>query len=113
MAEISDEYIKEIHTKFKDYTIVLIKQIAKRKEAGADSVIWEHGRKNLSLREDGVLSIVCPVFGNDNLSGLYIFNTDADEAVKIMDSDPAVKAGIFRYEIYSCKGIPGDSLAIK
>jgi len=111
MAKITDEYIREIHAKFRDYTIVLIKQTPKRKGTGADTIIREHGRKNLALREEGVLSIVCPVFGDYELSGLYIFNVSAGEAEKIMDDDPAVKAGIFQYEIYPCKGLPGDSLA--
>ena len=110
MALITDEYIKEKHTELKDYTIVLIKPTSKRKEAGADAVILEHARKNFSLREDGVLSIVCPVFGDYNLSGLYIFNVIVEEARKIMDDDPAVNAGIFQYEIYPCKSFSGDSL---
>ena len=111
MAIITDEYLKETLTKLKDYTIVLIKSTPKIKEAGADAIIWEHGRKNMSLRVDGLLSVVCPVLGSDNLSGLYIFNLTTDEAKKIMDDDPGVKAGIFQYEIYPCKGFPGDSLA--
>jgi len=110
MVKITDEYVRDMHTKFRDYTIVLIKATPGRKEAGADSVIREHGRKNLALREEGVLSIVCPVFGNYALSGLYIFNLSVAEAQKIMDDDPAVKAGIFNYEIYPCKGFPGDKL---
>ena len=112
MANITDEDFRERHSKLKDYTIVLIRPTPKRKEAGADAIILEHGRKNMALREDGVLSIVCPVFGDYDLSGLYIFNVTAEEARGIMDDDPAVKAGIFIYEVYQCKGFPGDSLAL-
>ena len=111
MENITDEYFRERHSKLKDYTIVLIRPTPKRKEAGADAIILEHGRKNMALREDGVLSIVCPVFGEYEISGLYIFNVSVDEVQKIMEDDPAVKAGIFQYEIYPCKGFPGDSLA--
>jgi len=111
MAIITDEYFKERHSKLKDYTMVLIKPTPKRNEAGANAVILEHGRKNMELQADGVVSIVCPVFGDYEVSGLYIFNVSVDEAQKIMDDDPAVKAGIFQCEIYPCKGFPGDSLA--
>jgi len=108
---ITDEYFKERHSKLKDYTIVLIKSTPKRKEPGAEAVILEHGRKNMELQAEGVVSIICPVFGDYELSGLYIFNVAVEEAKRIMEDDPAVKAGIFRCEIYPCKGFPGDALA--
>ncbi|MCL1814821.1 MAG: hypothetical protein FWG27_03235 [Treponema sp.] len=111
MAIISDEYFREMHNKLKDYTIVLIKPTPKRNDAGADAIIFEHARKNLAISEEGLASIICPVFGGNNLSGVYIFNVSVNEVQRIMDNDPAVKAGIFIYEIYPCKGFPGASLA--
>ena len=111
MAVITDEYFREIHSKLRDYTMVLIKSTPKRNDAGAEAIIFEHARKNFAIREDGLVSIVCPVFGDNDLSGMYIFNIPASEVQRIMDDDPAVKAGIFNYEIYPCKGFPGDSLA--
>jgi len=33
-----------------------------------------------------------------------------EEVVRIMDEDPAVKAGIFTYEVHPIRGFPGDSL---
>ena len=111
MAVITDEYFREMHSKLRDYTMVLIKSTPKRNDAGAEAIIFEHARKNFAIREDGLVSIVCPVFGDNELSGMYIFNMSPNEAQKIMDDDPAVKAGIFTYEIYPCKSFPGDSLA--
>jgi hypothetical protein len=32
-----------------------------RRMEGVDGIIWEHGRRNFSLRADGLLSIICPV----------------------------------------------------
>jgi hypothetical protein len=111
MTKISNEYFRDIQSKMKEYTIVLLKITSKRNEPGANDIIMEHARRNLALREDGLVSIVCPVFTDPDFGGLYIFNTDVDQARIIMDDDPAVQAGIFHYDIYSCKGIPGDSLA--
>ena len=111
MTIITDEYFKERHSKLKDYTIVLLKPTTKSKEDGARAVIMEHTRKNMALQLDGVVSIVCPIFGDFDIAGLYIFSVTVDEVKRIMDDDPAVKAGIFQYEIYPCKGFPGDSLA--
>ena len=111
MTIITDEYFKEMHSKLKDYTMVLIKSTPKRNDAGAQAIIFEHARKNLAIREEGLASIICPVFSENGLSGVYVFNVSVDEARRIMDDDPAVKAGVFQYEIYPCKGFPGDSLA--
>lgn len=110
MPRITDEYMREMLSKTKSYSIVILKATPKRKEAGADSIVWEHGRRNFLLRADGVLSIVCPITGNSEVSGLYIFNADTERTKQIMAEDPAVKAGIFDYEIHSCRSFPGDAL---
>jgi hypothetical protein len=96
--------------KTKEYSIVLLKPGPEPDQAGADKIIWEHGRRNFSLRADGLLSIVGPVTAEGGLSGLCIFNMSMDETKKIMDDDPAVMAGIFVYETYPWRSFPGDSL---
>lgn len=50
---ITDEYMKQMITKTKDYTIVILKAAQKRNEPEAEKIIWEHGRRNFSLREEG------------------------------------------------------------
>ncbi len=55
-------------------------------------------------------AIVCPVSAEGNVSGMGIFTAGMDETKKIMDEDPAVKEGIFIYEIYPCRSFPGSSL---
>ncbi len=76
----------------------------------AQSIIWEHGRRNFDLREEGKISVVCPVSKEADVSGMYIFNTTEEEAATIMKDDPAVQAGIFEYRTYPCMSFPGDSL---
>jgi hypothetical protein len=39
-----------------------------------------------------------------------IFTTAVDETKKIMDEDPAVKEGIFIYEVHQCRSFPGSAL---
>ena len=65
---------------------------------------------NFQLRADGLLSIVCPVSGDTGVAGFGVFNSPVEETKKIMDEDPAVKACIFVFEIYSCRSFPGDTL---
>jgi len=54
----------------------------------ADKIVWEHGRRNFELRRDGILSIVCPVRDESDVSGIGIFSTSPEETRRIMDRDP-------------------------
>lgn len=110
MAEINDDYMRQMLTKSRNYSVVILKQGPNYGITGFEKIIWEHGRRNFSLPSDGLLSIVCPVTDNSDYSGVGIFNSSIDEAKKIMDGDPGVAAGIFTYEVHSCKSFPGDSL---
>jgi hypothetical protein len=110
MAVISDDFMRQLLTTTKEYCICILKATPKRNEPGVEPILWEHGRRNFSLRADGLLSIVCPIRDGSGVSGLGIFNVSLDEVKKIMDDDPAVKAGIFTYELHACRSFPGDSL---
>jgi hypothetical protein len=65
------------------------------------------------LREEGKLSIVCPINDGTEVKGVGIFSTSIEEIKGIMDEDPAVKAGIFTYEIHPYRSFPGDKLPEK
>ncbi|MFI5185483.1 MAG: hypothetical protein ACHQF0_02060 [Chitinophagales bacterium] len=111
MTTITDEYMQQMLMKTKDYTIVLLKPGPQANDyPDIKKLIWEHARRNFSLKADGVLSIVCPVTAETSVNGLYIFNTSVEESKKIVDEDPAVQAGVFVYEVHPCKSFPGDSL---
>jgi hypothetical protein len=111
MTAISDEYMQQMLTKTKEYHIVLLKPTPGTGDNPDNKrILWEHARRNFSLRADGLLSVVCPVTGETGVSGIGIFNASAEETKNIMDGDPAVQAGIFVYEIHPCRSFPGDSL---
>ena len=111
-VSVTDEYMREHLQKTKPYTIVILHKTPKRDtDPLADKIIWEHGRRNFQLRRDGKLSVVCPVRDESDVSGIGIFSGDLEETRKIMDGDPAVKAGIITYETHSTRSFPGDSLA--
>ena len=110
MAEITDEFMMAMLPKTKTYTAVLLTAAPNRTMEGADKIVWEHGRRNFSLRADGVLSIVCPVPDGSDLAGIGIFNATVEETQAIMDGDPGVQAGVFVYEVHPCRSFPGDSL---
>jgi hypothetical protein len=112
MAEITDEYMRAMLPTTKEYTAVLLKAGPNRRMEGVDQIVWEHGRRNFSLRADGVLSIVCPVPGGEELNGIGIFNATVEETRAIMDDDPGVQAGVFVYELHPCRSFPGDALPV-
>lgn len=107
---ITDEQMREELRTAKPCTIVLLRSTARRNEAGADRIIWEHGRRNFELRAQGALAIACPVVDESNLSGVCIFTTNSEETRKIMDGDPGVEAGLFTYEIHPTKIFAGSGL---
>ncbi len=110
MAEITDEFMKQMLTKSKNYCIVILKHGPKYGTSGFEKIIWEHGRRNFSLRSEGLLSIVCPITDDSNYSGIGIFNSSLEKTQEIMDNDPGVVDGIFIYEIHPCRSFPGDVL---
>jgi hypothetical protein len=110
MTEITDEFMREMISTTRNYSIVILKAGPKRNEDGVEKIIWEHGRRNFALRADGVLPIVCPISYGSNVMGVGIFNAPVEEVKKIMDEDPGVKAGAFVYEIHACRSFPGASL---
>ncbi len=110
MEEITDEYMKEMMTKTKAYTVVILKTTQRIREKYAEKIIWEHGRRNFQLRNEGILSIVCPIRDGSEISGVGIFSSGINEVKGIMEEDPGVKAGIFTYEIHTTRSFPGDKL---
>jgi len=107
---ISDEYMRQMLPKAHSYCAVILKAGPNRRRDGVERIIWEHGRRNFALREEGILPIVCPVADGSEVSGVGIFATGVEETRRIMDEDPGVKAGVFVYEVHPCRGFPGSAL---
>jgi len=107
---ITDEFMKEALTKTKNYSAVILKAGPKFGGPGADKIIWEHGRRNFALREEGIMPIVCPVLDQSGICGICILNADINKTKNVMDQDPGVHAGIFEYEVHPIRGFPGSAL---
>jgi hypothetical protein len=110
MATVTDEQMRALMPTTRTYTAVILKAGPNRHMEGADAIVWEHGRRNFSLRADGLLSIVCPVADGTEVNGIGIFNLDPDRTREVMDGDPGVQAGVFIYEVHPCRSFPGDAL---
>ena len=110
LPEISDDFMRENLPKAKPFTLAFLKKTPKLGEQDPSPIIWEHGRRNFSLRESGLMPIVCPIRDDEEYAGVCIFVVGADEAARIMDNDPGVRAGIFSYEILETRSFPGSAL---
>ena len=110
MSEITDEFMTQMLSRARDYSIVILKAGPNHSRPGAEKIIWEHARRNFLLRARGLLPVVCPITDDSDLVGIGIFDADVDLAKTIMDQDPAVKEGVFVYEAHPCRSFPGDCL---
>ena len=113
MSEITNDYMRAMLKTTKRYTLVILHRTPRRGEPGADKIVWEHGRRNFELRRDGLLSVVGLVVQDEtDVTGVCIFSANLKRTKRIMNEDPAVKAGIFTYEAHLIEGFPGDALAL-
>jgi hypothetical protein len=110
MTSISDEYMRTMIPLAREYCVVILKAGPKRNDPGIEAITWEHARRNFSLRQEGILSIICRIDDGSPIKGIGIFHTDIGHVKGVMDDDPGVRAGIFEYEVHSCHGFPGDCL---
>ena len=110
MKTITNEFMMSMLSKTKQYTLVLLKAGPQINHPDFNAMLWEHARRNFALREEGLLSIVCPVTDESDLKAIGIFNTDAQTTKQLMEEDICVQAGIFTFDIHPTKSFPGDSL---
>jgi len=112
MSSVTDDEIRSALETSRAYTLVLFRGGPRADKPGADRMIWEHGRRNLELRKEGKLDLIIRLGTEGEILGLDVFNTSVDETRRIMEDDPAVKAGVLTCEIRRAMSFPGDSLSV-
>ena len=110
MKTITNEFMMQMLGNSRNYTIVILKKGPNEDIPEVKQIIWEHGRRNFELREQGLLSIVCPIAEENDVRGIGIFNADKEKVKEIMDGDPGVQQGVFVYEVLDARSFPGDVL---
>lgn len=110
MKTFSDEEMGQLLPTAKQYSVVILKRGARFGDESSAQIIWEHGRRNFGLRDDGVLAVVLPVTDESDVCGIGVFAATVDETAAIMADDPGVAAGVFVYQVHACRGFPGDAL---
>ena len=84
MTEISDDFMRDMLSRSREYTLVILRDGPNRDAPDRDRIVWEHGRRNFSLRADGHLAIVCPVRDGTDVCGVGIFTGNQEETNRIM-----------------------------
>lgn len=107
---MTEEYMREMLKKSKPYCVLILRAGPQIGMEGVRDIIWQHGCRNMELRLDGLLPIICRVTDDSDIAGIGVFNATEEEVRSIMDDDPGVKAGVFVYEVHPCLSFPGDSL---
>ena len=110
MAIITDDYMRLMQDKTKEYCICILRITARRGQTGANRLVTEHNRRTFALRAQGPLAILCQVSDGSGISSVLIFNASVDEVKKLMAEDPAVKDGIFTVELHACRSFAEDML---
>ncbi len=73
MKEFTDEEMTELLPTARPYTIAILKAGPRFGTDSAADIIWEHGRRNFALRDDGILAIVLPVADGSQLCRVCVF----------------------------------------
>ena len=110
MKNFSDDEMAPLLAAAKAYSVVILKRGPQYGSDEASGIIWEHGRRNFGLRDEGVLAVVLPTTDESDVCGVGVFAATVEDTVAIMAEDPGVAADVFTYEVHLCLGFPGDAL---
>ena len=110
MRTFTDEEMGQLLPTAKPYSVVILKRGPRFGDEASPGLIWEHGRRNFGLRDDGVLAVVLPVTDESDVCGIGVFAATVEDTTAIMNDDPGVAAGVFTYQVHPCRGFPGDAL---
>lgn len=111
LPAITDAEMRTIIQYSQPYSVVVLRAGPKYGSPEAKDLIWEHSRRNFSLRAKGDLAVILGVSDDSDIRGFGIFDKDPDTTAKIMNADPGVQAGVFEFDVLPVRGFPGDALA--
>jgi uncharacterized protein YciI len=113
MEQSPQEFLQEIISKVKPYTLVFLVKGPNRNhdENTLDDVQFNHLKYLNYLREKGILPVHGPLGDDGNVVGIGIYNSaDPEEVRKWCEEDPGFKAGRFTYEYHPFITFPGSTL---
>ena len=113
MEEITSEFIQAQIAKGRKYTMIFLKEGPNRSqgEEEAEELQMAHLKYLFGLRQKGLLVINGPLLTHPEIRGVGIYATeDMEEAKRLAEQDPAVKAGRLVVEANQYFSLPGSAL---
>ncbi|HEX9511456.1 MAG TPA: YciI family protein [Puia sp.] len=98
--------------KIRPYVLLLLTKGANYGRPDTRRIIQsEHLPYTFQQRAEGILALTMPVNDDTRIAAIGIYaGRSKEEVKKLVEDDPAVKAGIFEYEIVNSMGLQGDVL---
>jgi len=116
LPPISEEAFLELLTKSRPFTLVILKKgpALMSPETANDpevrATIMRHGKRNMQLKDAGLMPIICPVRDDSDVAGIGVFDAEPAVVERIYAADPAVKAGLLLFEVHASRSFPGSRL---
>ena len=111
LPSIDDEAARSLLATARPYTAVILRAGPNRATPEGQALLLPHGIRNMRLRAAGMLRVVVRVADDSDAAGIGVFALDEAETRRVVESDPAVVAGVFVAEYHPVLGFPADSLA--
>ena len=107
--EVEPEKIKAHVSRTKKYGMIVLVRgpnyETRRDVMPAHATFW------IRRKEEGIVLTNGPVLGDEDIVGIGIFRSeDLEEVKRLMEMDPGVITGRFRYRAMTFVGAPGDAL---
>lgn len=100
----------------KMYVLVILKtgDAVINDQVQRDSIFKAHLNNIVRLVEAGKLIVSGPLFENEKqYEGIFIFNTTMKETTELLNTDPAIRAGLLNTELYNWYGSAALPLYLK
>lgn len=111
MKTFTDDAMNEQVMNAQPYSLVLLKAGPNSKHDTAPDLMWEHARRNVGLRDAGVLAAAFTVVdSNSETWGIRVFTATVDDTVALMNNDPGVAAEVFTFEVHPCRGFASEQI---
>jgi len=117
LPAVTDDMLRDALQGTRPYTIYILTATpayqppGPGREGWVADLIWEHAKRNYALYLAGLKRVVCPIGDGSGTTGVGIFDAGLDETDRIMRQDPAVRAGLFTYELHATQTFPESTLA--
>ena len=105
----TDEQVEALAATAIPLSVAILRWDAGRYRDGGEQIELEHQRRMVGLRGDGTIAVLCPVI-SDAIAGIAVMTASAEDAERLMRSDPCVRGGMMTVEVHACLGFAGDAI---